>query len=275
MQPTNVNESLRQLLTELQKVKDLNNLANDYKEVAADLTLSLQQYLKESKEFSDAFNDYLVQTNQSVTETKTVVDNAIDVIRNAMKQFNVADDKLDNRMSSLSARIIKLEQQGLFLENLYKSSVAHEQQVKADIETLISKTAKDFSDASTEVVDKVELLLSRIPPELSRSNRILLDALNTTDKQIGETSLSVNQILSDLTESRKENRQTSSVIGNINNLLDETRKEIGIQGKSFAVSLERHRQGLSSRMSKIQSMEWMIFSFLVVEIILLIVLIVK
>ncbi len=72
-----VQESLRTLLAELQKVKDLNNLANEYKATTASLILSMQDYLNSSKDFSDSFTTYLAQTNQSVTDVRVVLDDAI------------------------------------------------------------------------------------------------------------------------------------------------------------------------------------------------------
>ena len=69
MEPNKVTESLKQLLIELQKVKDLNNMANEYKTISANLVLALQNYLNDNREFSNTFNEYLNQTNKSVKDT--------------------------------------------------------------------------------------------------------------------------------------------------------------------------------------------------------------
>ena len=42
MDPNKVTESLKQLLIELQKVKDLNNLGNDYKPISAIVVWGIQ-----------------------------------------------------------------------------------------------------------------------------------------------------------------------------------------------------------------------------------------
>ena len=73
----NVQESLRVLLAELQKVKDLNNLSNQYKQMVADLLTAMQDYLNSQKDNTASFTQQLLQAQQSLERTRTTIDQTI------------------------------------------------------------------------------------------------------------------------------------------------------------------------------------------------------
>ena len=96
MEPNKVTESLKQLLIELQKVKDLNNMANEYKTISANLVLALQNYLNDNREFSNTFNEYLNQTNKSVKDTNNALEKAVGTINDAIQKMGLADGWFDS-----------------------------------------------------------------------------------------------------------------------------------------------------------------------------------
>ena len=126
---TNVQQGLKQLFVELQKIKDLNNLANEYKTISAELILSLDDHLKDCKSFSDAFNSSLLQTNRSEKETNQ----AIRSMNVAIRNLEVANGTVKSKVEALAVGLNHLEEHVSAIE---KSTSKINQKVSIQLESL-------------------------------------------------------------------------------------------------------------------------------------------
>lgn len=216
--PKNVYENLKHLLVELQKVKELNNLANEYKIISANLILSLQDYLKDSHAFSDAFNDYLLQTNKTVEETKDSLDSVLNSINCTVNAFCVADGTIDKKVDALSVRLSRLEQQTSQIESLYEKCLTIEGEIRRDTESFISKTADTISNQNNRVIGKMDALPSSLANQISQANQSLIEHLSISDDKtkagFEQNRQFISQILNGI-------RQTSERISELNNLMEQ------------------------------------------------------
>lgn len=237
--PKKVYDNLKQLLTELQKVKDLNNLANEYKTISANLVLSLQDYLDDSRAFSDSFNNYLLQTNKSTEETKEALDNAIQSMKNVISTFEVADGTMDRKTEALINGLNKLEIQALTIESLYDKCISMDQKIKMDIESLVSRVTEDVSARNNMLIGKVDALLSSLKEQISVANNPVIEQLSTLDTKIGTIDNNTNQIE---TKIQRIHQQISEEIQNISR---------GIEQNSNA--LTQHQDMLQSEHKEISA----------------------
>ncbi len=237
--PKKVYENLMQLLTELQKVKDLNNLANEYKTISANLVLSLQDYLNDSRAFSDSFNNYLLQTNKSVEETKVALDNAIQSINNVITTFGVADGTIDRKTEALIDGLNKLEIQASAIENLYSKCMSMEQKIKIDIESLVSKVTEDASAQNNMLIGKIDTLLSSLKEQISAAYNPLIEQLSTLETEIKNVDSKTEQIGTTI---QIGNQQISEGIRNLSG---------GIEQSSNA--LIQHQEKLQSEHKEISA----------------------
>lgn len=221
--PKKVYENLKQLLTELQKVKDLNNLANEYKTISANLVLSLQDYLNDSRAFSDSFNNYLLQTNKSVEETKEVLDNAILSMNNVVSTFGVADGTLEKKTEALIGGLNKLEIQASTIENLYDRCISMDQKIKMDIESLVSKATEDVSARNNMLIGKIDTLLLSLKEQISAANNPVIEQVSTLDTKIGTIDNNTNQIGAKI---QRTHQQISEEIQNISREIEKNRNAV-------------------------------------------------
>ena len=175
-----VQESLRTLLAELQKVKDLNNLANEYKATTASLILSMQDYLNSSKDFSDSFTTYLTQTNQSVTDVRAVLDDAI-------KQLQTADSAAGNKLVNVMNGISQMELHISNVEGMYNKCVALEQHIREKTELAFTEMKVSMEKLADEE-EKNEKKLEAVRQELC-------ERLEEVKKKLSETHNEANQRL--------------------------------------------------------------------------------
>ena len=181
-----VQESLRTLLAELQKVKDLNNLANEYKATTASLILSMQNYLNSSKDFSDSFTTYLAQTNQSVTDVRAVLDDAI-------KQLQTADSAAGNKLVNVMNGISQMELHISNVEGMYNKCVALEQHIREKTELAFTemrvsmekladeeeKNEKKLEAVRQELCERMEEVKKKLSETHNEANQRLVAMLNT------------------------------------------------------------------------------------------------
>jgi len=179
-------ESLRTLLAELQKVKDLNNLANEYKATTASLILSMQNYLNSSKDFSDSFTTYLTQTNQSVTDVRAVLDDAI-------KQLQTADSAAGNKLVNVMNGISQMELHISNVESMYNKCVALEQHIREKTELAFTemrvsmekladeeeKNEKKLEAVRQELCERMEEVKKKLSETHNEANQRLVAMLNT------------------------------------------------------------------------------------------------
>ena len=179
-------ESLRTLLAELQKVKDLNNLANEYKATTASLILSMQDYLNSSKDFSDSFTTYLTQTNQSVTDVRAVLDDAI-------KQLQTADSAAGNKLVNVMNGISQMELHISNVEGMYNKCVALEQHIREKTELAFTemkvsmekladeeeKNEKKLEAVRQELCERMEEVKKKLSETHNEANQRLVAMLNT------------------------------------------------------------------------------------------------
>ena len=168
--PKKVYDNLQQLLVELQKVKDLNNLANEYKAISAKLILSLQDYLKDGRAFSDSFNTYLEQTNKCVEETKNSLDGIVNTVNTTVSAFKVADGTIEKKTDNLSEILCQLKQQATLVEGLYGNCMEIEKQVRIDFENMTAKAIDAFSLQSNVVSGRLDSLNS--PIQVNSATRV-------------------------------------------------------------------------------------------------------
>lgn len=242
--PKKVYENLKQLLTELQKVKDLNNLANEYKTISANLVLSLQDYLNNCRAFSDAFNNYLLQTNKSTEETKEALNNAIQSMNNAIRTFSVADGTVESKVDALIGGLNKLEMQAATIESFYNKCLSMEQKMKIDVESLISKANEDASVRNNMLIGKIDTLLSSLKEQICVVNSPLIEQLNTLETKIEivdsntkhtETKIQIGhqQISEGIRTLCGRIEQSSNTLAQHQNMLQNEHKEISAQVQSL------------------------------------------
>jgi hypothetical protein len=220
-------------------VKDLNNLANEYKTISANLVLSLQDYLNDSRAFSDSFNNYLLQTNKSVEETKVALDNAIQSINNVITTFGVADGTIDRKTEALIDGLNKLEIQASAIENLYSKCMSMEQKIKIDIESLVSKVTEDASAQNNMLIGKIDTLLSSLKEQISAAYNPLIEQLSTLETEIKNVDSKTEQIGTTI---QIGNQQISEGIRNLSG---------GIEQSSNA--LIQHQEKLQSEHKEISA----------------------
>lgn len=242
--PKKVYENLKQLLTELQKVKDLNNLANEYKTISANLVLSLQDYLNDSRAFSDSFNNYLLQTNKSTEETKEALDNAIQSMKSSISTFEVVDGTIERKSEALIDGLNKLEIQASTIESLYSKCLSMEQKIKIDIESLVSKATEDVLARNNMLIGKIDALLSNLKEQISVANNPLIEQLSTLEAKVEtvgsntkliETKIQIGhqQITEGIRNLNGGIEQSSNALTQHQDMLQSEHKEISAQVQSF------------------------------------------
>lgn len=237
--PKKVYDNLKQLLTELQKVKDLNNLANEYKTISANLVLSLQDYLNDSRAFSDSFNNYLLQTNKSAEETKEALDNAIQSMNNVISTFGVADGTIERKAEALIDGLNKLEIQASTIESLYDRCISMDQKIKMDIESLVSKATEDVSARNNMLIEKIDTLLSSLKEQISVANNPVIEQVSILDTKIGTIDNNTNQIGTTI---QRAHQQISEEIQNISREIEKNHN-----------ALTQHQEKLQSEHKKISA----------------------
>ena len=180
MESNKVTESLKQLLIELQKVKDLNNMANEYKAISANLVLALQNYLNDNREFSNSFNEYLNQTNMSVKDTNNALEKAVGAINGAIQKMGLADGRINKDMESLSVGLSQLKMQYQNIEGLYKQCLTLEQQITADFNSTINTATQRITAHNDAAVKKSENCILSFQEQIKDNNNAIGEQLNCT-----------------------------------------------------------------------------------------------
>jgi hypothetical protein len=177
----NIYETLATLLSELQKVKNLNNLANEYKAVSQNLILSLQSYLNDSREFSDSFNLYLKQTNKTVDETKNLVEKGVDTIDAAINKLNICDGNLDKKSDDLLFWVDQFEKRTASVENLYRKFLETEQKIKELIDGSLKLMMVEMDTRNKTVISHVDQSFDTSIHQLRNTHNQLSEKLNETN----------------------------------------------------------------------------------------------
>jgi len=183
------------------------------------LVLSLQDYLNDSRAFSDSFNNYLLQTNKSVEETKVALDNAIQSINNVITTFGVADGTIDRKTEALIDGLNKLEIQASAIENLYSKCMSMEQKIKIDIESLVSKVTEDASAQNNMLIGKIDTLLSSLKEQISAAYNPLIEQLSTLETEIKNVDSKTEQIGTNI---QIGNQQISEGIRNLSGGIEQS-----------------------------------------------------
>ena len=229
MEPNKVTESLKQLLIELQKVKDLNNMANEYKTISANLVLALQNYLNDNREFSNTFNEYLNQTNKSVKDTNKALEKAVGTINDAIQKMGLADDRINEDIKSLSVGLSQLKLQSLDIQDLYKQCLTLEQQIADDFNSTINTATQKITAHNDAAVKKSESCILNLQGQIKDSNNAIVEQLNSTYNKVN-TVIEQNKKL--VLQLSSESQSVAKQINEIGNYIARVEDKI-IKGQAL------------------------------------------
>ena len=229
MEPNKVTESLKQLLIELQKVKDLNNMANEYKTISANLVLALQNYLNDNREFSNTFNEYLNQTNKSVKDTNNALEKAVGTINDAIQKMGLADGRINEDMESLSVGLSQLKLQSLNIQDLYKQCLTLEQQIADDFNSTINTATQKITAHNDATVKKSESCILNSQEQIKDGNNAIVEQLNCTYDKVN-TIIEQNKKL--VLQLSKESQSIAQQINEIGNYIARVEDKI-IKGQAL------------------------------------------
>ena len=229
MEPNKVTESLKQLLIELQKVKDLNNMANEYKTISANLVLALQNYLNDNREFSNTFNEYLNQTNKSVKDTNNSLEKAVGTINDAIHKMGLADGRINEDMESLSVGLSQLKLQSLNIQDLYKQCLTLEQQIADDFNSTINTATQKITAHNDATVKKSESCILNFQEQIKDGNNAIVEQLNCTYDKVN-TIIEQNKKL--VLQLSKESQSIAQQINEIGNYIARVEDKI-IKGQAL------------------------------------------
>lgn len=228
MEPSKVTESLKQLLIELQKVKDLNNMANEYKTISANLVLALQNYLNDNREFSNTFNEYLNQTNKSVKDTNNALEKAVGTINDAIHKMGLADGRINEDMESLSVGLSQLKLQSLNIQDLYKQCLTLEQQIADDFNSTINTATQKITAHNDATVKKSESCILNSQEQIKDGNKAIVEQLNCTYDKVS-TIIEQNKKL--VLQLSSESQSVANQINEIGNYIARVEDKI-IKGQA-------------------------------------------
>lgn len=214
MEPNKVTESLKQLLIELQKVKDLNNMANEYKTISANLVLALQNYLNDNREFSNTFNEYLNQTNKSVKDTNNALEKAVGTINDAIQKMGLADGRINEDMESLSVGLSQLKLQSLNIQDLYKQCLTLEQQIADDFNSIINTATQKIIVHNDAAVKKSESYILNSQEQIKDGNNAIVEQLNCTYDKVNTIIEQNKKLVLQLSSESQSVAQQINEIGN-------------------------------------------------------------
>ena len=214
MEPNKVTESLKQLLIELQKVKDLNNMANEYKTISANLVLALQNYLNDNREFSNTFNEYLNQTNKSVKDTNNSLEKAVGTINDAIHKMGLADGRINEDMESLSVGLSQLKLQSLNIQDLYKQCLTLEQQIADDFNSTINTATQKITAHNDATVKKSESCILNFQEQIKDGNNAIVEQLNCTYDKVNTIIEQNKKLVLQLSSESQSFAQQINEIGN-------------------------------------------------------------
>ena len=214
MEPNKVTESLKQLLIELQKVKDLNNMANEYKTISANLVLALQNYLNDNREFSNTFNEYLNQTNKSVKDTNNALEKAVGTINDAIHKMGLADGRINEDMESLSVGLSQLKLQSLNIQDLYKQCLTLEQQIADDFNSTINTATQKITAHNDATVKKSESCILNFQEQIKDGNNAIVEQLNCTYDKVNTIIEQNKKLVLQLSSESQSFAQQINEIGN-------------------------------------------------------------
>ena len=229
MEPNKVTESLKQLLIELQKVKDLNNMANEYKTISANLVLALQNYLNDNREFSNTFNEYLNQTNKSVKDTNNALEKAVGTINDAIHKMGLADGRINEDMESLSVGLSQLKLQSLNIQDLYKQCLTLEQQIADDFNSTINTATQKITAHNDATVKKSESCILNFQEQIKDGNNAIVEQLNCTYDKVN-TIIEQNKKL--VLQLSSESQSVAKQINEIGNYIARVEDKI-IKGQAL------------------------------------------
>ena len=229
MEPNKVTESLKQLLIELQKVKDLNNMANEYKTISANLVLALQNYLNDNREFSNTFNEYLNQTNKSVKDTNNALEKAVGTINDAIQKMGLADGRINEDMESLSVGLSQLKLQSLNIQDLYKQCLTLEQQIADDFNSTINTATQKITAHNDATVKKSESCILNFQEQIKDGNNAIVEQLHCTYDKVN-TIIEQNKKL--VLQLSKESQSIAQQINEIGNYIARVEDKI-IKGQAL------------------------------------------
>jgi len=189
-----VYKNLQILLVELKKIKDLNNLANEYKAISQNLILSLQDYIKDSYEFSNSFNNYLAQTNKTVEETQKAFYSTESAVKSAVQKLKVTDGTVEKKIESIDAVMERLKKQVSNVEVVHDKCLQIELQLKDAIESLFSEFSAEIINRNNQVLEQFKGLISNLTAQMSKVNSSINERLNSTDKLVDGTKEQISQI---------------------------------------------------------------------------------
>ena len=198
----NVNETLTVLLSELKKIKDLNNLANEYKKVAQDLLIGLNDYYLSTKDVPDSFIVQMKLLNGSIVNLQEDILHAIDekavLLTSKIEGTSKDLDLLKNQMKKL------FEDVGL-LKNKLGDMVT---------ETQIGALQQEMSRSNA-----LETQIQKDVDSLKREIGNVEACMHEVRTQFGQIEMSIDCVVS---------RAFSSVGTNLRNVSENQKKEIGM-----------------------------------------------
>jgi hypothetical protein len=220
-----VQESLRVLLAELQKVKDLNNLANQYKLMVANLLTAIQDYLNNNKDFSESFTSQLQQTYQSLKDTKITLEQthqSLNETQTTLEQtLAKATDDIEKQLSEVRSQNEELH--------------THVNKELAYFATLLTQVQSTMESNQTTQNLKIDQLTSQ--------GRDITERLTTVEKT---TETTLTEKSKELVESVDEAKlQTSKDLALLSKRIQGTQQTLEQQGQQTAEAIQRCEKTLN------------------------------
>ena len=240
-----VKEQLNVLLVELQKVKNLNNMSNAYKEVAQELAISLERCISETRELPKTLNEYVATSKQELSNNSNRLSQAI-------SKLNFANSNADEKFAFLSQGVQCLENKQREVESLYakvigalNQSVNLEQQVKIEYQRQSSRIDDLIKDATQHVEEQLNPMLSEIVDAAATVEASLNENQEKWIKTALERAVQVNQVelekMVNVSKSRME--QTIGKI-NVSHKSVEEKLDLLVQEYQRLQTLQKNIEGL-------------------------------
>lgn len=286
---TNITENLKRLLVELQKVKDLNNLSNEYKAISADLILSLSDFLKDSKAFSSSFNQYLEQTNKSVIDTKELLNNTIQTIENTNNRISSEENRIFINGEKILDGLQRLEEQYSQVCSLYDKCLWLENKIENELTDSINDAANKLERSTRELIPQMEHYIDRFKQEIIERESQADDHLTTVINRIGDVDRLVteqsNETNEKLIQLQQQNLSIEEERKKTLTFIDSTKKDVVSQInaslskqssliKSHESTMQRSTSKILNGMDDIQAFQKIGLGMLVINLVISIVLLV-
>lgn len=231
-----VYESLESLLSELQKIKDLNNLANEYKSVAADLILALTDYVEKTKQFSDAYDAYQKQTTLLVEQNNNSLRQAIDSLKVADGTITAKADQIVSLINSVQQQSDVIVREVDNARQLYQECQSFEKELKVTAQQIItllqeqnqqseqeeSRITSGFTDA---IKQKAQELSDEIKTSCDNQTNLITENSKAIKEQTDTLLTQFETVQTQLAALQSENKALQQQIDQLKTGQEQAREE--------------------------------------------------